>query len=78
MSIVKVEVLVKAQQPANEWGTQQYDIITIQPYGHGWGGGDLRGKFVFCVEMDIPCGVGFLMGNRCSSCEYRGKETCSV
>lgn len=72
MSLVDVEVLVKCQIPMNSRGMQRYDIITIQPAGIPWGTGDLQGKLVFVVELDLPCGLDFMKKKRCSQCEHMG------
>ena len=63
--ITKVEVLVQAATK---------EIITIQPSGHGWGKGDLTGRFVFCTELDLPCGDAWKKSIRCSQCEHMGLD----
>lgn len=72
MSLVKVEILVSGIERLNPSATQLYDIITIQPAGTLWGNGDLTGKFVFCVELDLPCGLEWKKSIRCSQCEHYG------
>jgi len=72
--IVTVEALIKCQAPQgdNPKAYEVGDIITIQPAGHGWGTGDLQGKIVVCVDLDLPCGKDFMVKKRCSQCEYQG------
>ena len=72
MALVDVELLVKCQIPMNSRGMQRYDIITIQPADTLWGTGDLQGKLVFVIELDLPCGLDFMKKNRCSQCEHMG------
>jgi len=72
MSIVKVEILIKAQIPINSKGSQRYDILAIQPAGTPWGTGDLQGKVCVAVELDLPCGKDFMVKKRCSACKYSG------
>jgi len=72
MALVNVEVQVKCQIPMNSRGMQRYDIITIQPAGIPWGIGDLQGKLVFVIELDLPCGLDFMTKKRCSQCEHAG------
>ena len=72
MALVNIEILVKCQIPMNERGMQRYDIITVQPSGTLWGIGDLQGKLVFVLELDLPCGLDFMAKKRCSQCEHMG------
>jgi len=69
MPKVKVEILVRALEATDPEGGQRYDILTIQPAGHGWGNGDLTGRFVFCAELDTSCGSDFMIKKRCAGCE---------
>jgi len=72
MAITKVEMIIKAQTPLNDSGTQRYDILAIQPAGIKWGVGDLRGKVCIAMELDLPCGGDFMTKKRCSECEHSG------
>ncbi len=72
MTITKVEMLVMAlDNSANADRTQRGEIITIQPAGAPWGTGDLTGRFVFCVDLELPCRSAIeWKTRRCSKCEY--------
>lgn len=72
MALINVEILVKCQTPMNSRGMQKYDIITVQPAGTPWGIGDLQGKLVFILDLDLPCGLDFMKKKRCSQCEHMG------
>lgn len=70
MPLIKVEILVNAIDKPNPKACQRYDIVTIQPFGHKWGAGDLTGRFVFVTELDLPCGSNWKVTYRCSKCSY--------
>lgn len=76
MAKVKVEILVSAVGSDNPDATQRYDILAILPAGHNWGRGDLTGRFMFCAELDLPCGSAEEWERRlwCSKCEHFGIE----
>lgn len=72
MALVTVELLVSFLGETNLEAVSKGDVIAVQPSGHEWGVGDLTGRSIFCVELDIPCGDDWKKTVRCSQCEYAG------
>lgn len=74
MSLTPVEIIISARDKANPQATKRFDVLAIQPSGTKWGLGSLTGNLMFCVELDLPCGVDFMVKKRCSGCEHLGIE----
>lgn len=81
MAIVKVEALIKCQTPTRDTQSALFevgDIIIILPAGVPWGRGDLQGKTIVKMELDLPYGDRCITTEKgtlkfaCSTCDYPG------
>ena len=66
-----VEALINLKDYDSDLGYAQGDILMILPENSPWCPGDLKGRIVVQIDLDLPCENGIL---NCSGCQYMGVE----
>lgn len=72
--LTPVEALIKCQPAltAVGGGYAVGDILVILPSGHAWGTGDLQGKTILCMDLDLPYGAECMTTRKCHDCAHQG------